>query len=235
MEKLLIVEFERNPHVVLADYLGFLGFHVLRAFSMAECLRALDLHDPALVLLDGSVEGINSSSLARQIRERGQHVGLLLVLARGDDAERIACLEAGADGYLIRPFSLPVLLAHVRSLLRRCALLAGRSVLVEIGPYRVDLVRRRIHRCDQEIPLTSGEFCLLVRLYEVRGQPVERHQLLESLRPSVADEGGDLRTVDTLIARLRRKLERNSNRPELIQTVYGKGYRLADERELELV
>lgn len=232
METLLIVEFERHPHDVLADYLGVLGFHVLRAHSAVQCLHALQLHRPALVLIDGGRQGGQGLDLLRKIREHEQHLALLMVLAPDADAERIACLDAGGDAYLVRPFDPPLLLAHVRGLLRRSALPAQCLVPVEIGPYRVDLVRRRIHRCDQEIPLTSGEFCLLVRLFEVRGRPVARHQLLDSLRPGAVGEGGDLRTVDTLIARLRRKLERNSNRPELIQTVYGRGYRLAGEGEL---
>lgn len=105
---------------------------------------------------------------------------------------------------------------------------------IHVGNYRIDLLHRRIRsRDDREVPLTPGEFSLLMGLLEHRGEVVTRHTLLPALQRGQAGNHGDLRTVDTLVVRLRRKLESDDpNQPRLIQTVYGKGYRLALEEEL---
>lgn len=109
----------------------------------------------------------------------------------------------------------------------------GFSILV--GRYRIDLLHRRIrNRDDQEVILTPGEFSLLMGLLEHRGQIVDRTTLHGLLQPSQSGGRSDQRTVDTLMVRLRRKLECDPSRPRLIQTVYGKGYRLANEDELSV-
>lgn len=104
---------------------------------------------------------------------------------------------------------------------------------IHVGNYRIDLLHRRIRsRDDREVPLTPGEFSLLMGLLEHRGQVVARLTLLPALQRGQPGNHGDLRTVDTLVVRLRRKLESDPARPRLVQTVYGKGYRLALEEEL---
>lgn len=104
---------------------------------------------------------------------------------------------------------------------------------VHMGNYRIDLLHRRIRtRDDREVVLTPGEFSLLMGLLEHRGRAVARPTLLSGLHRGQSGELGDQRTVDTLVVRLRRKLECDPSRPRLIQTVYGKGYRLAPEEEL---
>ena len=105
--------------------------------------------------------------------------------------------------------------------------------IMQVGEYRIDLLQRHIRsREGQFLQLTPGEFSLLACLLTQRGQVVGRSTLLAALHPGQDDRLGDLRTVDTLVVRLRRKLERDPAHPELIQTVYGKGYRLALEEEL---
>ena len=105
--------------------------------------------------------------------------------------------------------------------------------IMQVGEYRIDLLQRHIRsREGQFLQLTPGEFSLLACLLTQRGQVVGRSTLLAALHPGQDDRLGDLRTVDTLVVRLRRKLERDPAHPELIQTAYGKGYRLALEEEL---
>jgi DNA-binding response OmpR family regulator len=105
--------------------------------------------------------------------------------------------------------------------------------IVQLGDYRIDLLQRHIrNRDNQSLQLTPGEFSLLTCLLTQRGRVVGRCTLLAALHPGQEDRLGDLRTVDTLMVRLRRKLERDPAHPVLIQTVYGKGYRLALEEEL---
>lgn len=235
MEKLLVVEDAPEIRQMVALYLSSAGFEVLQTESGRECLRLFDEHQPAVVILDIGLPDLDGLAVAGHLRARSPHTGIILVTVRDDDFDRVAGLETGADSYITKPVNMRVLLAQVRSLLRRRPAPEETSRLARLGPYQVDLLRRRITGGDgEEVPLTAGEFALLVGLIEHRGQPVTRHELLGSLRPAADSEDvGDLRTVDTLIGRLRRKLELNANRPQLVQTVYGKGYRLAEERELE--
>ncbi|MCQ4347257.1 winged helix-turn-helix domain-containing protein [Pseudomonas stutzeri] len=107
------------------------------------------------------------------------------------------------------------------------------GIPVHVGNYRIDLLHRRIRSLDdREVVLTPGEFSLLMGLLERRGEVVARLSLLAALHPGQVGDLGDQRTVDTLVVRLRRKLECDPGQPRLIQTVYGKGYRLAAESEL---
>ena len=128
-----------------------------------------------------------------------------------------------------------ILLAQVRSLLRRCGGGDRESdYSLSLGRFRIDLLRRHIVNQDGvDVSLTPGEFAVLIGLIERRGHAVNRHELLTFLRRGQEDaEDVDVRTVDALIVRLRRKLEVSPNRPQLIMTVYGKGYRLANEAEI---
>ncbi|MGA4635415.1 response regulator transcription factor [Pseudomonas solani] len=234
MEKLLVVEDAPEIREMVSLYLANAGYEVLETASGLECLRLYDRHQPAAVILDIGLPDIDGLSVAAQLRSKNPEIGIILVTVRDDDFDRVAGLETGADCYITKPVNLRVLLAQIRSLLRRRGIGDKPSQDLCLGPYRVDLLRRRIaDEQGADVSLTAGEFALLIGLIERRGKAVSRHDLLACLRSGAdADDAGDLRTVDTLVARLRRKLELNSNRPQLIQTVYGKGYKLASESEM---
>lgn len=235
MEKqtLLVVEDAPDIREMVALYLSNAGYHVLQTESGRECLRLVEAHRPVAVILDIGLPDIDGFAVAATLRASNPSLGIILVTVRDDDFDRIAGLETGADSYITKPVNMRVLLAQLRSLLRRRGVDEA-PMSVSLGAFRADLLRRRIIDVQGgDIALTHGEFTLLVGLIERRGQPVSRQDLFASLRRvGVADDSGDQRTVDTLIARLRRKLEANPNRPLLIQTVYTKGYRLAEEHEL---
>lgn len=219
---------------MLVLYLREAGYAVESTGSGRECLRMVSERPPALVLLDIGLPDIDGLSVVARLRATSTAMGVILVTVRDDDFDRVAGLEAGADCYLTKPVNFRVLLAQVRSLMRRCGS-GERSAeqKLRLGRFQVDLLYRRIlDERDEDISLTPGEFALLIGLIERRGKAVSRQQLLSCMRIGAGEDAvADLRTVDTLVGRLRRKLERNPNRPLLIQTVYGKGYRLAGESE----
>lgn len=232
-QTLLVVEDAPDIRDMVVLYLTNAGYHVLQTESGRECLRLVDAHRPAAVILDIGLPDLDGFAVAASLRANHPSLGIILVTVRDDDFDRIAGLETGADSYITKPVNMRVLLAQLRSLLRRRSADEA-SFTVSLGAFHADLLRRRIVDADgAEVPLTHGEFALLVGLIERRGQAVSRAELFASLRRGgAAEDAGDQRTVDTLVARLRRKLEPNPNRPTLIQTVYTKGYRLAEEHEL---
>ena len=233
MEKLLVVEDAPEIREMVSLYLVNAGYEVFSTPSGLECMRLFERHQPAAVILDIGLPDIDGLAVAAQLRSKSPQIGIILVTVRDDDFDRVAGLETGADCYITKPVNLRVLLAQIRSLLRRRQGDKPNQDLL-LGPYKVDLLRRRIS--DEEgadVALTAGEFALLIGLIERRGKPVNRHDLLACLRHGLdSEDSGDLRTVDTLVARLRRKLELNSNRPQLIQTVYGRGYKLVSETDM---
>ncbi len=235
-ETLLVVEDAPEVREMIALYLGNAGYDVVQTGSGRECLRLFEEHRPVAVILDIGLPDLDGLAVAASLRSRSPSIGIILVTVRDDDFDRVAGLETGADSYITKPVNMRVLLAQLRSLLRRRGAGDESSMVVNLGLFRADLLRRRIvDRGGEDVALTHGEFALLVGLIERRGQTVSRQDLFASLRRGPgAEEIGDLRTVDTLIARLRRKLEQNPNRPLLIQTVYAKGYRLAEAHELNI-
>ncbi len=234
METILVVDDAPEIREMIAIYLSAAGYEVLSTPSGREAISLFEQHNPALVILDIGLPDLDGLRVAAAMRLRSLDVGIILVTVRHDDFDRVTGLETGADSYITKPVNLRVLLAQVRSLLRRRGVNDEQVRTVAMGSLKVDLLRRRIADSEgRDVSLTGGEFALLIGLLDQRGKPVDRQILLAALRnDSNTEEDGDVRTIDTLIARLRRKLELNPNRPILIQTVYGKGYRLARESEL---
>ncbi len=237
VDKLLVVEDAPEIREMLVLYLREAGFEVHATDSGRACLERVQQLRPSLVLLDIGLPDLDGLTITAQLRRSQPQLGIILVTVRDGDYDRVVGLEAGADGYLTKPLNLRILLAQVRSLLRRCGQGEREADFsVRLGRFRVDLLRRRISdAAGQDVVLTPGEFALLIGLIERRGSEVNRQDLMQCLRRGQDDdEEVDARTVDALIVRLRRKLEVNANRPQLIQTVYGKGYRLAAEDEASL-
>lgn len=184
-------------------------------------------HD--LVLLDVMLPNLDGFSVARSARESGNRTPILMLTAKGLPEDMVEGLEAGADDYLPKPFDLTVLLARVRSLLRRRdwtkGATAGSDGPVSIGPNRVDFANFELRRGDTLIRLTLLEAGLLRLLYEKRGAVVTKAEILErvwNLHPET-----ETRAVDNFVVRLRKYLETDPSSPKLLLTVRGAGYRLA--------
>jgi DNA-binding response OmpR family regulator len=177
---------------------------------------ALSRDDPDVVLLDLGLPDIDGVEICRQLRERSG-VAIIVVTARGEEPERVLALDAGADDYLVKPFGLAELLARIRAVLRRVR--PGGEVLRH-GPLTVDLRTRKVSVAGREVALTPKEFDILECLAADPGRVVSRQEILESAWD--AHWYGPTKVLDVHVAALRRKLDM----PGLIETVYGRGFRL---------
>ena len=230
--QVLIVEDDADVRASTAEYLGLHGFEVVATDGGDAMRAALQKCVPDLVLLDVRMPGEDGFSLARFLRER-HAVAIIMVTAAGDVVDRVVGLEVGADDYLAKPFDPRELLARVKSVLRRTrqnpAPAAGTAPRVAVGRCTLDLgAHRLLAESGEEIPLTSMEFELLRVFTEHPNRVLSRDQLL-TLTRNREWEPFD-RSIDIRIARLRRKLEPDPERPSLIRTVRGAGYLYAPAR-----
>lgn len=195
--------------------------------AMWQCLRGRPFD---VVLLDIGLPGRDGLELARELRAQNGRIGLILVTGRNDDIDKIVGLESGADDYVTKPFNARELLARVKIVLRRlrdASATPPSGGQVRIGAWTLDLGQRRLTASDgsREI-LTRGEFDLLAALARHRGTPLGRERLMQSVFHRSWDPSD--RTIDVLVSRLREKLEPDPKHPELIVTIRGEGYLLAD-------
>lgn len=225
--RLLVIDDDRKLCRLIRDYLNPLGYQVEAAHTGPEGLeRALEGQYGA-VILDVMLPGLDGLELLKQLR-RASEVPVLMLTARGDEADRIVGLEIGADDYLPKTFSTRELLARLRAVTRRkqrpiSANKAGEVDLV-VGPLRVNLAARIALLRDQPLNLTPLEFDLLAALARARGRVKTREQLLEE----VAERGWDVfdRSIDVHISALRKKLGDDAKTPQFIRTVRAAGYML---------
>ncbi|HVI93664.1 MAG TPA: response regulator transcription factor [Anaeromyxobacter sp.] len=181
------------------------------------------------VLLDLMLPGKDGLEICRELRARSD-LPILVLTARGEEADRVMGLELGADDYLPKPFSPRELLARIRAVVRRARGRAGPpTAAVRVGALVVDPAGRRVTLRGKEVLLTAYEFTLLEALARRAGRVLSREQLMELARGS-AEEAFD-RSIDVHVSRLRQKLGDDPKRPRLIKTVRGAGYVLAGEQE----
>jgi DNA-binding response OmpR family regulator len=181
------------------------------------------------VLLDLMLPGKDGLEVCRELRARSD-VPILVLTARGEEADRVLGLELGADDYLPKPYSPRELLARIRAVVRRARGRAGPArEVVRVGALWIDPAARRVTLDGREVPLTGYEFALLEALARRAGRVLSREQLMELARGS-AEEAFD-RSVDVHVSRLRQKLGDDPKRPRLIKTVRGSGYLLSGEAQ----
>jgi len=173
-----------------------------------------------VILLDIMVPGMNGYRVCAELRRSGVRTPILMLTAKDGDLDEAEALDTGADDYLRKPFSFPVLVARVRALLRRSAL--GDPPPLVVGDLRLDLRARRALRAERPVPLTAREFALLTYLVRRAGRVVSKHEILDGVWDDAFD--GDPNVVEVYVARLRRKIA-GSGAPS-IETVRGMGYRL---------
>ena len=224
MPRILIVEDELPMRTALVDLLQAQGYRVAAADNGARGLeRALD-DPPDLLLLDVMMPRLDGYSLCRAVRQRTPGLPILLLTAKGSVDDRVTGLDAGADDYLVKPFSSRELLARVRALLRRAERRAASAEVLVFGEVTVDFVQHVCRRAGRKIELTAKEFGILKLLAERPGEPVTREQFLEVVWGYNAFP--TTRTVDNQLLSLRAKLETDPAHPRHLLTVHGVGYRL---------
>ncbi len=224
---ILIVDDDAGMRTALLKILRANGFHCSTAANGEEMLDALERHTFDLVLLDVMMPGANGFDLCRHLRLReGNPVPIIMISARGEEADLVTGLELGADDYIGKPFGQSELLARVRALLRRGRAAGAPSVrrvhTLRFAGWTIDLRQRELFSpSGARVDLSGAEYDLLVALIEHPQQVIAREPLLEMSRARLGSASD--RTVDVHICRLRRKLG-DEERREIIRTVRGAGY-----------
>jgi DNA-binding response OmpR family regulator len=213
----LLVEDEENLASLVQAYLQQEGYEVRVVGTGADALRVLDDEQVRLVVLDLTLPDIDGLEVCRRIRQRSS-IPIVMLTARDDTSDRLAGLESGADDYIGKPFSPRELVARMKAVLRRAEGHVEDDVLV-LGDVLVRRAAREVEVAGLPVELRTKEFDLLAHLLQNRGAVLSRDILLE--RVWGYDYAGGTRTVDVHVAQLRRKLQR----PELIRTVRGAGYK----------
>jgi DNA-binding response OmpR family regulator len=222
--RILIIEDELPMRRALADCLEAEGYRVLTASDGPSGLERAVREKPDLVLLDIMMPRLDGYALCAELRRLTIPVPVLMLTAKGQVEDRVRGLDAGADDYLVKPFSTDELLARVRALLRRLRQQAAIPRVLHLGQVEIDLARQKALRGKKEIRLTAREFAMLRLLLEKPGEPVTRERFLDVVWGYTAFP--TTRTVDTHIAALRAKIEDDPEEPRWIKTVHGTGYRL---------
>jgi DNA-binding response OmpR family regulator len=228
MRRVLVVEDDPDIVELLSHYLQQAGWTVTVATEGRAALARLREDSFDLLVLDLQIPGIDGLGVCAAVRAdpRLQDLPVVMLTARGDEADRVLGLEMGADDYVVKPFSPKELMARIQALFRRVERRPADGGVLGRGPLRIDRERHTVHWGGQAVALTAKEFSLLVALLEARGRVLSRQQLLEDVWGYSYAEG--TRTVDVHVRRLREKL------PGLaasLVTVKSLGYKIAGEDE----
>jgi two-component system, OmpR family, phosphate regulon response regulator PhoB len=220
--RILVVEDEAALGLLLGYNLEAEGYVVERVERGDEAELRLEESPPDLVILDWMLPGVSGLEICRRLRAREatRTLPVIMLTARGEEGERVRGLSVGADDYVVKPFSVPELMARVRALLRR-ARPERVAVRLSAGELELDRETRRVRRSGREVHLGPTEFRLLEYLMEKPGRVFSRAQLLDSVWGLSAEI--DERTVDVHIGRLRKALAKDDEN-DPIRTVRGSGY-----------
>jgi DNA-binding response OmpR family regulator len=223
-QKVLVVEDDRRIADMVVKNLETAGYECRVASDGAQALDDFESMHPDLVVLDLGLPGIDGLQVTRRLR-RDSDVAILMLTARTSESDKLLGLELGADDYVTKPFSTAELVARARALLRRASGTVRERVL-ELGALHIDPARREVLRHGEPVALTTLEFDLLYFLATRPGRVFTREALMEQVWGT--DRVVDDRSIDSLVSRLRRKLEDDPGRPRYVQTVWGAGYRFAE-------
>jgi len=224
---ILVVDDEPRIVELARDYLEHAGFRVITASDGPTALDSARRDRPDLVVLDLGLPGLDGLDVTRELRRDGS-MPIVMVTARDDEVDKLLGLELGADDYLTKPFSPRELVARIKAVLRRTDRPVEAADLIRVGDLQLDVPRMRTEVAGRSVDLTPTEFTLLATLARQPGRIFTRSQLLDALH-GIAFESYE-RAIDSHIKNLRRKLEPDPLQPRYVLTVYGVGYRLADDR-----
>ncbi len=224
----LLIEDDRKLSALLVEFLAQHQVAATPALDATAALRALETERFDILLVDLMLPGMDGLTLTKRIRERW-NTPIIMVTARGDDADKIVGLELGADDYLAKPFNPRELLARIRAVLRRAQGEEQGLGRFSSGGMVIDFDAREVTVDGQRQSLTAHEFDLLCALARHAGRVLSRDQLLELVKgQDGADEAFD-RSIDVHVSRLRAKIEPDPRHPRYVKTVRGAGYLLAKE------
>ena len=221
-ETVLLIE--DDPAIVsgLELNLSLEGYDVVSASDGETGFRLACERDPDMVLLDIMLPGMNGLEVLRRLRDRSPETPVLILSARGEEADKVLGLQLGADDYISKPFSRTELLARINAALRRQRLQSAHPSALSVGDAVIDVERRVVSRDGVEIAMTAREFELLRYFVHHPGVALSRERLLDAVWQT---DYLTLRTIDNFVGRLRSKLEPDPEAPRFFQTVRGVGYR----------
>jgi len=226
MITILVVEDEMKIARLVRDYLAHAGFEVIVTGDGDSAIASARGSKPDLVVLDLGLPGRDGLDVTRELR-RSSNVPIVMLTARGDESDRVAGLELGADDYVVKPFSPKELVARVRAVLRRAdAARAGGPEVLRVADVELDGPRMRVSVGGRPVEVTPTEFQLLATFMREPGRVFTRGQLLDAVH-GVAIESYE-RAIDAHVKNLRRKIEPTPGQPRYVLTVRGVGYRFAD-------
>jgi len=224
MANILIIEDEPSMQLGLRDNLELESYQVDVAADGALGLSKIKSNVYDLILLDVMLPKLSGFDVCKAARSAGINTPIILLTARGEEIDKVLGLEFGADDYITKPFSVRELLARIKAILRRSSVAVVSEDAVQIGRLKINFNAFHAKEGDQEIKLSHKEFEILSYLHQNKNQVVSRYSLLEKVWGY--DEQPTTRTVDNFMVRLRQKVERNPNQPQVILTVHGSGYKL---------
>ena len=223
-QRVLVVEDDRPLRTTLAATLRAEGHVAIEAASVAEARAKLSEAKPDLIVLDLGLPDADGMVLLTELRAAGDLRPVLVLTARGDEAAKVAALDAGADDYVTKPFGVPELLARIRSALRHGVQVKGAPPTVKSGNVEIDFVHRSVRKAGLEVRMPRREFDLLAALALQQGKPVSHETLLKEVWGS-ADT--DIRNLRVFVGQVREKIEADPSHPALLLSEPGFGYRLA--------
>jgi DNA-binding response OmpR family regulator len=222
--RILIIEDEPDIARGLRDALEFEQFEVTTAGLGREGIKNLRERGTDLVILDLMLPDINGFTVCEEIRQSHPVVPIIMLTARSQETDKIRGLEAGADDYVTKPFSVGELIARIGAIFRRLHRSGGSDEAIQIGQATVYPRRHELVRSRKTVPLSFYEVEILRLLHERAGEPVPRDEILEKIW-GVSGYGSS-RSVDNFVVKLRKKIEEDASSPRHIVTIYGTGYKL---------
>jgi DNA-binding response OmpR family regulator len=226
--RVLVVDDDQKIVDLVRAYLEKDGYRVLTAHDGLQALDLARQKQPDLMVLDLMLPGIDGLDVCRLLRSEGNKVPIIMLTAKTTETDKLIGLDLGADDYVTKPFSPRELLARVRAVLRRAGEEEREGPLeVRFGDLVVDFVRHKVEVAGKPVSLTPTEFKLLEVLIRKPGKAFSRLELLD--RVFGYDFEGFERTVDVHVMNLRRKIEPDRKNPIYVKTVYGLGYKFAEE------
>jgi two-component system phosphate regulon response regulator OmpR len=226
---ILVVDDDQRLRELLNRYLGEQGFGVYSVESAPAMDKFMRDEDIDMIILDLMLPGEDGMSVCRRLRAAGKRTPIIMLTAKGDESDRIAGLDVGADDYLPKPFNPRELVARINAVLRRQTPVANAPGApddtrkpVSFGAFELNLATRTLSREGKQLGLTTGEFAMLKALVTHPHVPLSRDRLMELARGR--EYGVFDRSIDVQVSRLRRLLEEDPAHPRFIQTVWGVGY-----------
>jgi len=226
VKEILVVDDEPRIAEICRDYLERAGFKVTMAGNGADALALARTKKPDLVVLDLGLPELDGLDVTRALRKHS-NVPIIMLTARVEESDKLIGLELGADDYLTKPFSPRELVARVRAVFRRTDIGPGRGDVIRAGDVTIDVPAMQAKVGKRAVDLTSTEFELLAMMMRQPGRVFTRAQLLDGIRGEQVESFD--RAIDAHVKNLRRKLEPDPRSPRYVLTVYGVGYKFADQ------